>query len=300
MVIAEETIDLDTRITGAKLAALNALFKYGCFGNMPASTAGSVAATSAPSGDDVFIQRIKGGMYFPSIANFVDPYELKPIVVSPQFFGKEFELEAQEVAKRIAKSMVPHSSAEILQEARRKVRWQINEPQEFQNAVHRELQRSGVFSLTDSVTNTTLWKHFAGNGSGYVIQYDPHALFEFVDTLKSRIGLTSLLVDVHYSEHQPVLLHRMGDNYDIDKYWFRPGLATKSRSFSNECEWRVILNDGAGKLIYLPPQVVTDIYLGWAVDQPRIDYVLSQRDKLAPHLGVHRVDSFGNQARKFE
>lgn len=96
-------------------------------------------------------------------------------------------------------------------------------------------QVAGVLCFSESADRTLMWSHYAKNHEGYVVGLDSsHSVFQTVPPHPSRLGTLS---KVTYSDKR----HQLGQTLEKADFDNCSYLFTKSRDWSYEAEWRLIL-----------------------------------------------------------
>jgi tetratricopeptide (TPR) repeat protein len=121
--------------------------------------------------------------------------------------------------------------------------------------------RFGVLSLTERPDNLLMWAHYAGEHSGFLIEFDGrHAFF---DQAESAEALECRLQPVKYSEQRP----------SVGWKGYVRALLTKSPQWAYEQEWRMVMPleastrrfEAAGTTVHLfdlPPECIRGLVLG--------------------------------------
>lgn len=121
----------------------------------------------------------------------------------------------------------------------------------------------GVYSLSQSCLDELSWAHYSDSHRGFCIEYD-------VDRLLDRDLKLQRLHHVFYEERPPDLeparLLTLGET-EAAKHLTRALIATKSKSWQHEQEWR-LLTQRCGRFSY-DFRAVRSIYFGYRMKQER-------------------------------
>ena len=174
----------------------------------------------------------EGQIYFKSREQLNDINELRPKFA----LGKNAEERKNYVRDLVEKEGAGLSPAQKLL-TRRYLLNRFN----FRNGAvdssfHQILDRSGIFSLSETIDSHVLWGNYANNYGGIVIEFD------------SNIGLFDLANRVTYQEDMP-LVDIINDSHEIIT---QKMVLTKLKQWEHEQEWRVIAarEDSEGNIGY--------------------------------------------------
>ncbi len=106
----------------------------------------------------------------------------------------------------------------------------------------------GIFSMTIHPLNYLMWSHYGNSHNGFCLGFDKTLLFE---TVGGGLG------PVHYESEVPKL-KLFGDAYDFQI----KQLATKSKVWSYEDEYRIVKSNAAKQIITYPKEMIKQIFLG--------------------------------------
>lgn len=173
----------------------------------------------------------EGQIYFKSREQLNDINELRPM----------FELggTSQEVHRYVRNLVEKHGAS--LSPAKKLLTRQ-NLLRQFKRkgttfSFYQILDRSGIFSLSETIDSHLLWGNYSNNYSGIAIEFD------------SNIGLFSLANKVTYQEDLPSV-HLISDSPEV---FTQKIVLTKLKQWEHEKEWRVIARwgDSNGNLDYV-------------------------------------------------
>lgn len=160
-------------------------------------------------------------IYFRSREQLNDPHELRPVL---EFDGSDAELRTH--AHSVITSHWPTklSPAKRLREASRLARAYKKSPDGVEKILHELLDGMGLFSVSESPTETLLWGYYASGFRGVCVEFDANC-GPFVTAQK-----------VVYADIAP-RINRLKDTVDemLVKSMF-----TKRIDWQHEREWRVI------------------------------------------------------------
>lgn len=120
-------------------------------------------------------------------------------------------------------------------------------------------QRTGVFSLTEKESNILMWSHYAANHTGFCIGYRTSPLYSFLRTQADVI-----LPRIVYSPDCP-LVNPYDPNISLD--WYYAPFTHKFLDWDYESEWRLILHDGAKRIIPIPENTIESVTLGLRISK---------------------------------
>ncbi len=108
----------------------------------------------------------------------------------------------------------------------------VSSQQEFQSVIpHVVNDECLILSLTDCWREVTMWSHYASNHTGFVVGFDTSDVFFEEDHGKTQ------LFEVNYEKELPTI--GIPETSGIRDF-SHPVLRTKSESWTNENEWRLI------------------------------------------------------------
>lgn len=110
----------------------------------------------------------------------------------------------------------------------------------------------GILSLTPKPLNYLMWSHYANSHKGFCIGFDADILYEITG---GGLG------PVSYSDELPKL-RLFGDTFDFHT----KQLATKSKIWEYEEEYRVVKSKASKKVIKYPKEMIKKIFLGCKMD----------------------------------
>src|ERR1700680_3757483 len=133
--------------------------------------------------------------------------------------------------------------------------------------LNQELQGYRIYSLSKRYNNLGLWAKYAGNHSGYCLEFrNEGPLFDFA---KEVIYGDAIEMDVLNPEH------RSG-------YWF----FSKRQEWSNEEEIRLVLARGKGSKVKIDPNWLIRIILGKDIADAHRQLILEWAKQRQPELNV--------------
>ncbi|MBS4067288.1 MAG: DUF2971 domain-containing protein [Sulfurimonas sp.] len=134
---------------------------------------------------------------------------------------------------------------EIVEEARRECRKKIDY---IRNMEFKISCFSNFEDETELLKNTSMWSHYAGNHQGFSIKYKT----DFNNVINGK-AIRCGLFPIHYTAKVPQISPRelmrlklSGEEYKLNKPVLKTAyktMTTKSRSWSYEKEWRLILSN---------------------------------------------------------
>lgn len=175
----------------------------------------------------------------------------------------------------------------------------------------RTFDNIGVLSLASDMQNTVLWSLYAGNEKGVCIQLtnnssnDPRSVPRQVDYLDSRPEIDFFGVFYLYLMQVPSYIssfssrnqkHLLNGIKQLDFIY------KKSKHWSYEREYRIVLFEGGAKYVPLREIEVKAIYIGSAVDEVKVDSIVMLRNSHGPSIRLYRAslasDSYGMAFRE--
>ena len=174
----------------------------------------------------------EGQIYFKSREQLNDINELRPKFA----LGKNAEERKNYVRDLVEKEGAGLSPAQKLLKRRNLLNRFNFRNGAVDSSFHQILDRSGIFSLSETIDSHVLWGNYANNYGGIVIEFD------------SNIGLFDLANRVAYQEDMP-LVDIINDSHEIIT---QKMVLTKLKQWEHEQEWRVIAarEDSEGNIGY--------------------------------------------------
>lgn len=136
--------------------------------------------------------------------------------------------------------------------------------------------------------NTTMWSHYADNHRGFCVKYS----MDFTETHLKDILLCGLF-PVKYSSRTEKITPKQLLNFKEENGVYYPtdaikkkvlkSLLTKSRFWSYEKEWRLIISKNDCSLLYknnIPFPKIEAIYLGCRIDESIAQLIIESAEKL--------------------
>ena len=164
---------------------------------------------------------IDNQIYFRNRGQLNDPRELRPILV---FEGDKKQL--RDYVRKIIDSHWPVklSPAKRLLEENKLIYRLKNAPQPVEEMLHQTLDKTGIFSVSVTLTNQLLWGHYADGHRGVVVEFDANS------------GFFLAAQQVKYTNEQPVINRTQNSQDEI----LEKSFYTKHEDWAYEQEWRVI------------------------------------------------------------
>lgn len=174
----------------------------------------------------------EGQIYFKSREQLNDINELRPKFA----LGKNAEERKNYVRDLVEKEGAGLSPAQKLLKRRNLLNRFNFRNGAVDSSFHQILDRSGIFSLSETIDSHVLWGNYANNYGGIVIEFD------------SNIGLFDLANRVTYQENMP-LVDIINNSHEIIT---QKMVLTKLKQWEHEQEWRVIAarEDSEGNIGY--------------------------------------------------
>lgn len=148
----------------------------------------------------------------------------------------------------------------------------------------------GVFSLSKSQKESSMWSLYASKGAGYCLMFDSELLMR---TVEDVLGEQRFLLQVNYEKESPnIFLEDITDQATM----FTKMLATKNVGWSNEQEVRIV-TDKSGKQKFLPSALLGVVFGTNTIEetQNKILKALGKRD-----LEVYKLHKIENTYEYFQ
>ena len=133
----------------------------------------------------------------------------------------------------------------------------------------KQLQKAGIFSLTENPLNELMWAHYGENSKGIAIGFSV--------TKNSLLAHKDKCLKVEYSDELPKFesngfiietsMYANGANKQKIAFHdstFKKAISTKSKSWTHEKEWRYVESDSGA---YPLPSQITEIIFGLRTDE---------------------------------
>lgn len=182
-------------------------------------------------------------IYFASPAEFNDPFDSKARL-SGCVTDRQF--------RKVYLNVLTHKAPQLSEEARLARVENIirsgkhRDPSAYESiseSTQADVNKLGVFCLTEHPDSILMWSHYASSHSGFCIKL-------------LRQDILSRCEKVRYSRKYPIIDYPGSDDNNLSKW-----LLTKAGCWKYEAEWRRI--ERAGPQTYnLPPQLLTGVILG--------------------------------------
>lgn len=220
-------------------------------------------------------------IFFASPRSFNDPFDCRiplPLLDAPkkemlkaceQQLKKDHPNLNREQRKKQAKTDVDEFRRRCKDPAFRKEREDENLQEVFNDF--------GVLSLSDSDENILLWSHYAASHKGFCVGLDVEKLCATANK-NLRPTIPSNLFPVEYAEDYPVLdpFSKVGGG-KIEA--LNLSLTIKSRDWSYEKEWRLIIMGDTDKVLVLPNEAIYTVILGSEMDESSKEQIKAELRK---------------------
>lgn len=147
-----------------------------------------------------------------------------------------------------------------------------------------------IFCLTTNYKNSLMWSHYASSHNGICVEYD----FEYASE-----DLINFLFPIVYNNNRPLIkLNKIKQNNTQSKVTMVKSLLTKSRDWSYEDEWRIILpNTFLNEKNDYPTPKVTKVYVGVNVSNKDFELI---KEELKRYDDKIQIVKFKLSYQKFE
>ena len=129
-----------------------------------------------------------------------------------------------------------------------------------------QLEGYRVYSLSKRYDNMNLWAKYAGNHSGYCLEFANNG--DFFSCAKEVVYCKAVQLDLN--------------SPDLNGYWF----FCKSEEWSNEEEIRVVVGRGGDSKVQINPAVLTRLILGWKMSEEDRNVIRAWAKQRNPELNV--------------
>lgn len=217
-------------------------------------------------------------IYFASIDQFNDPFDCR----IPIRLDKLSRNERLNWVFEMAKRELPDKDEDALWKAAKEV---VESPEHKGENLLKKIRKSqnkfieknvGVFSMTTDCQNIIMWSHYADSHSGFCVGLSVLKLLDFCKNKQKKTGCKFDRMQVDYAYKYPF----------IDANLLRTGkaltqvLATKSKFWKYEREYRLLIHDVTRWPIKLPDGIITCVILGCeSDDELRTDIISILRQK---------------------
>jgi Protein of unknown function (DUF2971) len=203
-------------------------------------------------------------IYFPSPNDFNDPFDCFLMLRYDLLPDKEKKLKYEEFYRS---SHPDASTSEVQLHIKRWERLKLIETNYLLSNSEKMLrdnnERIGILSLTKTKTPILLWSHYANSHKGFAVGFDSKMLIENILYSFNFIHIDARYTDVDYSTDYPIIIPSKTNDIETK---LKP-LSTKSKEWSYEQEYRIILFDGPRERLKLKPNVFSEIILGCNIEQ---------------------------------
>lgn len=129
-----------------------------------------------------------------------------------------------------------------------------------------QLEGCRVYSLSKRYDNMNLWAKYAGNHSGYCLEFSNSG--PFFSCAREVVYCKSVQLDL--------------TDPDLSGYWF----FCKGEEWSNEEEVRIVVGRGVDSKVQISPTVLTRLILGWKMSEKDRDLIRKWAKERNPELNV--------------
>ncbi|MFC1490737.1 DUF2971 domain-containing protein [Candidatus Latescibacterota bacterium] len=121
----------------------------------------------------------------------------------------------------------------------------------------------GIFCLSENYSSILNWSHYSDSHRGFCIGFDRDILLDQINKFYEESKTILSLEKVRYSEDFPLI-----NPYTMD---IVDQLRTKSKEWEYEKEYRLILQDGANKLVVLPENAIRRVIVGCKINNENFE-----------------------------
>lgn len=240
------------------------------------------------------------GLWLPKPSQLNDPFDvqfkLNDADVSFQQFKDSF-VHFQSWYFDKYKKRIKYNTFDLLFENNKPTYELKNKVRLFQKYWNSNCEKYGIFSLSETSTNSTMWSHYADNHSGICIGYDPKKLF-----YQSPNNAIEWLKKVTYEDELNIIRNAyllyaqigMGIDKNAFNDFFRNMLSIKSKDWSYEQEWRFYFPNSGGQIFNLNIDAITSITFGLKTPEETkaaISHILRYHQKKTCFYQVKRAQN---------
>lgn len=157
---------------------------------------------------------------------------------------------------------------------------------QLQAKIQKEIRSSsfGIFSLTNDNENILMWSYYANKHKGFCIGYDVKKIME-CDPDWVYKGMTGYLdlYKVVYSENMPTITMT---GFPAQEKMIIP-LATKSKVWKHEQEYRILGHGGPRENLSIPNGVIREVILGCQIEDKDRNELLDLLRNMNPKPKVY-------------
>jgi hypothetical protein len=208
-------------------------------------------------------------LYLPTLSQLNDPADGRPklaplsenelhsfLLSSPYgVIGRNpsMLLEEQLMEATILEANIRHHGLEAMQ-------------RRLSECLNAQLEGYRVYSLSKRFDNMNLWAKYAGNHSGYCLEFANNG--DFFGCAREVVYCKAVQLDLN--------------NPDLNGYWF----FCKSEGWSNEEEIRIVIKRGGESRVQFNPAVLTRLILGWRMSEKDQEVIRTWAKERNPELNV--------------
>jgi hypothetical protein len=219
-------------------------------------------------------------LFFASPDRLNDPYECRPLLVPG---GDKAAVEAY--VERLERKWGAHLGCDEQRRLKEAAVKRILSEFEREETFYWIVRSYGIQSFSADPTSLLMWAHYAQNHEGFCIE------FALRDQESGPLGN---LWEVEYVDERPTVA--IVTDAEDREVLFRRGLATKSKVWGYEREYRAINLDGPGPVRF-DPSLLTGVILGARIARDKRDEVLRLCSERSPRpmlfQAVLRKETFG-------
>lgn len=215
---------------------------------------------------------IDSDFFLNSCSKFNDPFDTTAEIVNNGGIKQLRKRFIEIVKNRLSSS--DRKTIEI--EASKMMANHMANPGQIDQIFTKNVQETGIFSLTENPKNILMWSHYASDHKGLVLQFD---------ISKDPESLLYAL-KMHYSREYP--------KYDFSsdlKAQFENIILRKAEDWAYEKEWRILRIGGANTYQPFKPETITGLIFGCRVNpefKKAIMEILEERTRLGlPKINIY-------------
>lgn len=154
------------------------------------------------------------------------------------------------------------------------------------------IKNHGLFSTTRKNDDILMWSHYGNSHKGFCIGFDRDKLFNFLYNKYRSVGI----IKVQYTNNYPIIKPSPDKNI-ILKNIFEIQLGTKSKKWSYENEYRIIITRKADKIVDLSKNkdVYKNIILGYSIVPQIEDEIIKRVRHDLPHVEIYKAEKSKDQ-----
>lgn len=230
---------------------------------------------------------LENKIYFPSPAQFNDPFDCKPNFQLP--YSKEKKLDLfKKLSKRGGLSGLKRR--QFIKVTKKRIKeGKIDEDMKKVNEdiVDEYRKKIIICSFSKGKDNILMWSHYSDGHKGFCLEFE-------YDSKNVFFQKNTSTESVEYDEDYPTLNEKMMPGQPESEKFFKITSLTKSTHWSYEGEVRTLIfdlnkNDEKGRLVPFNPKILTGIILGCEISEENKNYIKELIHKRQDHISLYEA-----------